>query len=341
MDLLDKIKSIAAGDSAHIVLSEGEDVRVVEAGLRAALDGIARISMVADSKRFAELADNRPGRELIEIHDPSTSPHHQTYADAFLALRRHKGVTAEAARAAVASNLVYAAMMVRQGDADGTIGGAVATTADTVRAALQIIGRAPETKIVSSFFLMILPHPRPQAVAFADCALVILPDAEELASIAVSSARSYAALTGEVPRVALLSFSTMGSAEHESIDRVRKAASIAKSIDPDLLIEGEIQFDAAIDHDVRIKKAPDSVLADDANVFIFPNLNAGNIGYKIAQRAGGATAIGPILQGLARPANDLSRGCSADDVYQMIAVTAAQCAAQRCQNEPDLQSIKS
>ncbi|MGI9435140.1 MAG: phosphate acetyltransferase [Geminicoccaceae bacterium] len=324
---------MAAAANAHIVLSEGEDERVVEAGLRAAVEGIARISVVADPKRYAELADGRDGCKLVEVHHPTTSSRHRAYADAFFSLRKHKGVTPEAARVAVASNLVHAAMMVRQGDADGTIGGAVATTADTVRTALQIIGRAPGTKIVSSFFLMILPFPKPQAVAFADCALVIQPNAEELASIAVSSARSYAALTGNVPRVALLSFSTMGSAEHDSIDCVRNAVSIARSLAPDLVIEGEIQFDAAIDREIRERKAPGSALDGDANVFIFPNLSAGNIGYKIAQRAGGATAIGPMLQGLAKPANDLSRGCSADDIYQMIAVTAAQCAS----NAPDRQ----
>jgi phosphate acetyltransferase len=227
------------------------------------------------------------------------------------------------------SPLGFAAMMVRQGDADGTIGGAVATTGETVRTALQIVGMAPDSKIVSSFFLMLLAAPYHWPVVFADCGLVIEPNAAELAEIAIASSTSFTALTGQTPRAAMLSFSTKGSAKAPSIDRTTEALEMVRAKAPSLAIDGELQFDAAFVPDVAARKAPGSPIEGAANVFIFPNLDAGNIGYKIAQRLGGATALGPILQGLAKPANDLSRGCSADDVYQMIAVTGAQAAAQQ------------
>lgn len=223
--------------------------------------------------------------------------------------------------------LAFAAMMVRRGDADGTVGGAVATTADTVRAALQIIGRAPGVKTVSSFFLMAFDadrHGRDDAVVFADCGLVVAPNPDELAEIAISSADSFAALTGDAPRVALLSFSTKGSARHARVDAVSEALDKARAIRPDLAIDGELQMDAALLPAVGAKKAPGSDVAGRANVFVFPNLEAGNIAYKTAERIGGVTAIGPMLQGLGRAANDLSRGCSADDVFHMIGVTSVQ-----------------
>ena len=218
-------------------------------------------------------------------------------------------------------------MMVRQGDADGTIGGAVETTSDVVRSALQIIGKDPAVETVSSYFLMLLDGERP--VVFADCGLVIQPTATELASIAIASSRSLTAMTGLAPKVAMLSFSTKGSVPsgaHESLTRVAEAIEIVQSRDPGLAVDGELQFDAALMPEVAARKAPGSPVAGQANVFVFPSLSAGNIGYKIAQRIGGATALGPILQGLAKPANDLSRGCSVDDIYQMIAITGAQAA---------------
>ena len=221
-------------------------------------------------------------------------------------------------------------MMVRQGDADGTIAGAVATTADTIRAALRIIGRAPGTKLVSSFFLMFPaegPGPFADRVLFADCALVVEPDAFELADIALNSARSALAFLDEAPRVAMLSFSTAGSAAHPRAETVRKAADIARRSWPELEIEGEIQFDAAIDAAIRARKAPHSRLRNTPNVFVFPGLDSANIGYKIAQRVGGMAAVGPVLQGLAKPANDLSRGCTAEDILSLIAVTSVQTVA--------------
>ncbi|MGI9418482.1 MAG: phosphate acetyltransferase [Geminicoccaceae bacterium] len=326
--IVDEITAASRKASPRIVLAEGEDGRVVQAALQAASDGVAKVSVVARPDAFHALAKGAPGSDLVTIHDPATSDHLDAYTETYFKLREKKGVTPEQARTAMRGNLGFAAMMVREGHADGTIGGAVATTADTVRAALQIIGKAPDAKSVSSFFLMLLPSPHDRPVVFADCALVITPSAEELAGIAVSSAASFQAMTGETPRVAMLSFSTKGSARHESIDRVQEAVDIAKALAPDLLLDGEIQFDAAIVPEIGKAKAPGSTLEGDANVFIFPNLDSANIGYKIAQRIGGATALGPVLQGLARPANDLSRGCSVDDIQQMIAITGAQAAAQ-------------
>lgn len=330
MNQLDTILGACRARQPRIVLSEGEDPRIVEAAVRASKDKLAQIQLVGDSVKINGLIGADDAAEVIEIHDPKKSDKLDYYADAYHELRKHKGIDAAAARVAVSAPLGFAAMMVRMGDSDGTIGGAVATTADTVRAALQIIGKAPETKTVSSYFLMLLGEPHSRPVIFADCGLVIQPTAEELASIAIASSESLRALTGLEPRVALLSFSTMGSVPpkaHESIARIHSAKAVINQQRPELVVEGELQFDAAIVPDVAAKKSPDSELQGDANVFVFPSLSAGNIGYKIAQRLGGATALGPVLQGLAKPANDLSRGCTADDVYQMIAVTGAQVGA--------------
>jgi phosphate acetyltransferase len=265
--------------------------------------------------------------DAVETLDPGTAPAAPAYAAEFERLRRHKGVDAQAARRAMADPMAFAAMMVRQGDADGTVGGAVATTADTVRAALQVIGRAPGVSTVSSFFLMMLcePHHATRgALIFADCGLIVEPSIDELAAIAIASGDSCRALTGMEPRIAMLSFSTGGSARHPRVEHVRAATAKAMEQRPDLMIHGDLQFDAAFVPAISAAKAADSPLGGEANVLIFPDLEAANIGYKIAERIGGARAIGPVLQGLARPANDLSRGCSAEDVYHMIAVTAVQ-----------------
>jgi phosphate acetyltransferase len=315
---------------SHIVLGEGEDPRILDGAVRAVRDGIARITLVGDSAKIdAGLkARGANGTDCL-IEDPSTSARKKAYVAHYLALNKHKSLDEEAARQAVSDPLGFAAMMVRSGDADGTLNGAVATTAATVRAALRIIGVAEKSSIVSSFFLMLLcepHHPKQGVLVFADCGLVIEPTAAELAEIAISSARGFETLTGETARVAMLSFSTNGSAAHERVSKVVEATGLVKRRNPSLLIDGEIQFDAAFVETVSATKSPHSPLRGEANVFIFPNLDAANIGYKIAQRIGGAKAIGPIMQGLAKPANDLSRGCSADDVYHMIAVTAVQAA---------------
>ena len=328
MKPLDRILETAKAAPRHIVLAEGEDPRIAEGAVRAVRAGIATVTLVGRRPVVEEkLAAMGAAAGEVRIEDPASSPLTERLANAYHDLRRSKGVDAEAAAEAVRSPLVFAAMMVREGEADGTVGGAVATTADTVRAALQTIGRAPGVGLVSSFFMMMLCAPHHQkkgAYVFADCGLVVDPDAAGLADIAVMSARSYEALAGKPPKVAMLSFSTAGSAAHDRVSKVVEATRLARTAAPDLVIDGELQFDSAFVEAVSAAKAPDSVLHGEANVFIFPNLDAANIGYKIAQRIGGATAIGPILQGLAKPANDLSRGCDADDVFHMIAVTVIQ-----------------
>lgn len=314
----------------RIVLSEGNDPRIIEAAARAARDGLGQISVVADGAEFSDLARGVTGADQLDVLTPGKSEHTERYAERYFQMRQHKGATKESARAAVETPLGFAAMMVREADADGTVGGAVHTTADTVRAALQIIGKAPDADVVSSFFLMLLPEPHARPVVFADCGLILQPTAEELASIAIASAGSLKALTDLEPKCAMLSFSTKGSvaaSAHESLGRIQRALGLVGERAPDLPVDGELQFDAAIVPSVASRKAPGSPVAGEANVFVFPSLSAGNIGYKIAQRIGGAVALGPVLQGLAAPANDLSRGCSADDVYQMIAITGAQAAA--------------
>lgn len=322
MKALDRFLDTARKEPRRIVLAEGEDPRVQAAALRAHREGIAVPILVGDRSKI--VADG------LHVEDPAASDHTRRFAERYLDLRREKGATRDLAEKAVADAMGFAAMMVREGHADGLVGGAVATTAHTVRCALQIIGRPNDKQLVSSFFLMMLNNPEQAAkgpLLFADCGLVVEPSAEELAEIAIASADSFARLCAETPRIAMLSFSTMGSASHPRVDKVMQATERVRKLRPDLAIDGELQFDAAFVPAINSAKAPGSATGGEANVFVFPNLEAGNIGYKIAQRIGGAMAIGPILQGLARPANDLSRGCSADDVFAMIAITSVQAAA--------------
>lgn len=357
MKPLERIIEAARRAPRRIVLSEGEDPRVAEAAIQASRDGIADIVLVGNRAVVADrLAGLGADASRFAIEDPETSPLTPRLAAAYrdlwearnarkraslkgeaspAALSGQAGQAPEAgaaaaeaeAEAAVRSPLVFAAMMVREGAAHGTIGGAVATTAETVRVALQIIGPAPGVGLVSSFFLMMLcepHHAKKGAFVFADCGLCIDPDAAALADIAVTSARSCEALTGERARVAMLSFSTGGSATHERVSKVVEATALARAAAPDLMIDGELQFDAAFVEAVSTAKAPGSVLRGHANVFVFPNLDAANIGYKIAQQIGAAQAIGPILQGLRKPANDLSRACKTKDIYNLIAITNIQ-----------------
>ena len=330
MSPLDRIIAAARKAPAILSLAEGEDPRIVEGAIRAARDGIARPVLIGDEAIIRAQVEAQGGAQGITVLDPAQSPDAPRYAALYHAIRQHRGVDKAAADEAVRDPLNVAALMVRAGDAAGTIAGAVATTALTVRTAFQIIGRAEGVDTVSSFFLM-LPdgegHPLPGPVLFADCGLVIDPTPEELAQIAISSADSLKAMLGEEAQIAFLSFSTKGSAKHKRVDKVTEALGIARAARPDLTMDGELQFDAAFVPEVAASKAPESPLAGRANVFVFPSLEAANIGYKIAQRIGRARAIGPILQGLAAPANDLSRGCTAQDVYDLIAVTSAQAAA--------------
>ncbi len=311
---LDKILRQAARRPATIVLPESDDPRIVEAATQAAKRGIAKIIL---------LGQQEVSQDGIEVVDPKASLLTAPFIDVLVEKRGHKGMTREIAEKAVLDPLTFAALLVDQGHADGTVAGAANTTADVVKAALQLIGRAPGARLVSSFFLMDLAQSA-QTLVFADCALMVDPDAEELAEIAAQSAASYRAFVSGEPRVAMLSFSTKGSARHAHAGKVARATVLAQEANPDLILDGELQFDAAFVPDVAASKAPESAVAGQANTFIFPNLDSGNIAYKIAQRIGGAAAIGPVLQGLARPANDLSRGCSAEDALHLIAATVVQ-----------------
>lgn len=330
MTPLDNLYALASRTLRRLALSEGTDLRVITAAVEAEARTLAKPILIGPKDEITTKLNemnvaqsNRP-----EIHDPSDDPLCDELAALYFELRKHKGMTEDKARDAIKNPHVFAALLVRAGHADGTVGGAVATTPEIVRTAIQVIGPKPGLSLVSSFFLMIFNDATgtPAAHLFTDCGLVVDPNAEELAQIAATAAQSFADLTAQTPRVAMLSFSTMGSASHAMVDKVATATRLAKEAHPDLAIDGELQFDAAFMPDIAQKKAPNSSVAGHANVFVFPNLDAGNIGYKIAQRIGGAVAVGPILQGLNQPANDLSRGCSADDIVKTIAITAAQVA---------------
>ncbi|MBN3785020.1 phosphate acetyltransferase, partial [Burkholderia sp. Ac-20345] len=298
-------------------------------------DGIARIVLVGNRAAIhAAAARDAIDLDGMTLVDPAAAAQRDAYADTLHALRKSKGMTADAARDAVLDPLCHANLMVRVGDADGSVAGAVHATADVVRAAIQLIGVDPAFRIVSSFFLMMLCEPFHTikgGLIFSDCALVVDPDADQLAEIAMAAADSAHALLGEEPRVAMLSFSTSGSAHHAAVDKVTAATARVRELRPALAIDGDVQLDAAIVAEIAERKIAHSQVGGHANVLVFPSLEAGNIGYKLAERIGRAKAVGPLLQGLRRPANDLSRGCSADDVYHVIAATTvqAQAAAQR------------
>lgn len=331
MKALHRIIDKASADPKRIVLCEGEDARVLRAAARASQEGCAKISVVGERSRTQAIAHEH-GIDLagVDLVDPATSEHAEAFAQELFILRKTKGMTLTEAREKILDPLCHANLMVRLGHADGSVAGAVYITADVVRNAIQIIGVKPSFKLVSSFFLMMLCEPfhtLKGGLIFSDCALVVDPDAEQLSEIAMAAADSARDLLMEEPRVAMLSFSTSGSAHHPSVDKVIAASKRVKMLRPGLAIDGDVQLDAAIVADISKRKVKSSTVMGRANVLIFPNLDAGNIGYKLAERVGGAVAIGPLLQGLKKPANDLSRGCSADDVFNVIAVTVVQAQA--------------
>lgn len=327
MGFIDEIKAKAKADLKTIVLPETEDARTYEAAEAILKEGTARLVLIGSEE---EIAKNKGNFDIsgAQIVDPAKSEKTESYIAKLVELRQKKGMTEEQARELLLTNYpYYGVMMVKMGDADGMVSGACHSTADTLRPCLQILKTKPGTKLVSAFFVMCVPDcefGEDGVFVFGDCGLNQNPTPEDLAAIAESSAESFRMLVGKEPKVALLSHSSKGSAKHADVDKVTEAVRIAKEANPDLELDGELQLDAAIVPSVGESKAPGSKVAGHANVLIFPDLDAGNIGYKLVQRLAKAEAYGPMTQGIAAPVNDLSRGCSADDIVGVVAITAVQ-----------------
>jgi len=326
VDFLQSIKEKAKADKKTIVLPESLERRTLEATQIILQEELANVILVGNEETILAKAE---GLDIsgAEIVDPEQYIHMEEFIDTLVELRKSKGMTKEQAAKLLKDPLYFGVMMVKKGIADGMVAGAVNSTANVLRPSLQILKTAPNTKLVSSFFVMVVPDCEYGAngtFIFSDAGLVPNPNAEELAAIALSSAKSFNALVGEEPVVGMLSFSTKGSASHPDVDKVIEATKIAKELAPDLKLDGELQLDAAIVPSVGASKAPGSTVAGKANVLIFPDLDAGNIGYKLTQRLAKAEAYGPITQGIAKPVNDLSRGCSAEDIVGVVAITCVQ-----------------
>jgi phosphate acetyltransferase len=322
LNIIDEIKAKAKQIKRHIVLPDALDERQIQAARIITDEGIANVTLIGSESTVREKAD-KLGVKLngVRLIDPEKSEKLSDFAHIYFNLRKQKGkeVPLEEATKTLKHPLFFGAMMVREGQADGSVAGSLSTTADVLRAGIQIIGMPEGISVVSSFFLIVFPN---KIYSFADSAVVPNPTAEQLADIAITTAANHKKLTGEEPRIAMLSFSTKGSAQHELVDKMVQATEIVKKKKPDLKVDGELQLDAAIVPSVAAKKCPGSPVEGNANILIFPDLNAGNICYKMAQRMGGAEAIGPIVQGLRKPAFDLSRGCSVNDIVAVTAINA-------------------
>ena len=329
MGLMQEIIDRAKANKQRIVLPEGTEERTLRAADRLAADGVANVILIGNPSEIKKLAEQfgLSNIDKTTIVDPVNNEKKQVYTNLLYELRKSKGMTPEQAEKLAENPLYLACLMIKNGDADGEIAGAQNTTGDVLRPALQIIKTAPGISVVSGAFLMFTKEPqygKDGLLVFADCAVMPNPNAKELAEIAVATARTTQSIVGVEPKVAMLSFSTKGSAQHELCDKVIEATRLAKEMAPELKIDGELQSDAALVPSVGSSKAPGSEIAGQANVLVFPNLECGNIAYKLVQRLGNAEAVGPILQGMAAPVNDLSRGCSVDDIYKLVAICANQ-----------------
>lgn len=329
MTFIDAMKEKARKDIKNIVLPEADDVRVLKATEMVLNEGFANIMLIGDTDEIKNLAkENNINIDGVQIINPLTSTKLRKYSDDLYELRKAKGMTIEQAQELLKTNSRYfATMMVKSGDADGFVSGANHPTSDTLRPALQILKTAPNTKLVSAFFVMVVPecdYGENGIFVFADCGLNEYPDAEALSEIAISSAESFKELVGKEPKVAMLSYSTMGSAHSPLTEKVVEATKLLKSKKPDLICDGEIQLDAAIIPEIAERKSPNSPLKGESNILIFPDLDAGNIGYKLTQRFGKAEAYGPLCQGISKAVNDLSRSCSSSDIAGVVAITAVQ-----------------
>ncbi len=331
MSVLDSIKEKAKADVKHILLPEGSEERTVQAARIITDEKIAKVTLLGDEEEIKKVAEKFNVCLCgIDIINPLTDPDFEHYANGFYELRKAKGMTPEKARETIKNTLFYACMMIKEGKADGMVSGAINTTGNTLRPGLQIIKMAKGINTISSCFIMEIPNKEygdNGLMLFGDCAININPNPDELASIAIATANTAKTLLGMDPKVAMLSFSTKGSAKHENVDRVTAALAKVKELAPDLDVDGELQADAAMVPKVAALKAPGSKVAGHANVLIFPDLQAGNIGYKLVQRLAGAEAVGPVSQGFAKPINDLSRGCSIADIVSVVAITAVQAQA--------------
>ena len=328
MSFIEEIKSKAKSGIKTIVLPEANDKRVLEAALRVLNEGFANVVLVGNKENALDVAKQN-GLDIsgLEIIEPEKDAKFEEYAKELFELRKTKGMTEEQAKELVKDSTYFAMMMVKLGRVDGLVSGAAHSTADTLRPALQILKTAPNTKLVSAFFVMCVPdcsYGENGVFVFSDCGLNQNPNSDELSEIAISSSKSFMQLVGKEPKVAMLSYSTYGSAKSELVDKVVEATRLVKEKSPEMNVDGELQLDAAIIPEVAELKAKGSNVAGKANTLIFPDLNAGNIGYKLVQRLAKAEAYGPLCQGIAKPVNDLSRGCSADDIVGVIAITAVQ-----------------